>query len=308
MVENRNTYPILANVHITAAAGALTLRATDLDIENTISVDAKIESGGITTLPARTLETIVKKYSKDAEVLFETTGDDHMLVKSGRSRFSLATLPPDSFPDLKSGNFSHTFEMTGWDLAASMSKVAFAISTEETRWYLNGIYMRETPDAELLERITPNLETALGRSLDDADRAILLLAMTGLKQRAKTLVELSDSALFYLRSGPLPMNEAALKILTGDARALLGRLLAALSGLNDWTEAALEAEVNRLAESEGLKLGKVAQPLRAALTDRTCHQVSSRWPRSSAGTRLYAGSAKLPAPLKGCWQTIDPVP
>jgi glutamyl-tRNA synthetase len=131
---------------------------------------------------------------------------------------------------------------------------------------LNGIYMRETPDAELLERITPNLETALSRSLVDADRAILLLAMTGLKQRAKTLVELADSALFYLRSGPLPINEAAQKILTGDARALLGRLLAALSGLNDWTEAVLEAEVNRLAEAEGLKLGKVAQPLRAALT------------------------------------------
>ena len=74
---------------------------------------------------------------------------------------------------------------------------------------LNGIYMRETPDAELLERITPNLETALERSLVDADRAILLLAMTGLKQRAKTLVELADSALFYLRSGPLPFNEAA---------------------------------------------------------------------------------------------------
>ncbi|WP_225766538.1 glutamate--tRNA ligase [Inquilinus sp. Marseille-Q2685] len=131
---------------------------------------------------------------------------------------------------------------------------------------LNGIYMRETPDAELLERITANLETALGRSLDDADRAILLLAMTGLKQRAKTLVELADSALFYLRSGPLPINEAAQKILTDDARALLGRLLAALSSLNDWTEAALEAEVNRFAEAEGLKLGKVAQPLRAALT------------------------------------------
>lgn len=131
---------------------------------------------------------------------------------------------------------------------------------------LNGIYMRETPDAELLERITPNLETALGRSLDDADRAILLLAMTGLKQRAKTLVELADSALFYLRSGPLPINDAGQKILTDDARALLGRLLAALSGLNDWTEAVLEAEVNRFAEAEGLKLGKVAQPLRAALT------------------------------------------
>ncbi|MFE0755329.1 glutamate--tRNA ligase [Inquilinus sp. NPDC058860] len=131
---------------------------------------------------------------------------------------------------------------------------------------LNGIYMRETPDAELLERITPNLEAALGRSLDDADRAILLLAMNGLKQRAKTLVELADSALFYLRAGPLPINEAAQKILTDDARALLGRLLVALSGLNDWTEAALEAEVNRVAEAEGLKLGKVAQPLRAALT------------------------------------------
>jgi glutamyl-tRNA synthetase len=131
---------------------------------------------------------------------------------------------------------------------------------------LNGIYMRETPDSELLERITPTLETALGRSLDDADRGILLLGLNGLKQRAKTLVELADSALFYLRAGPLPLNEGALKILTAEAKTLLGRVLAALSGLNDWTEAALEAEVARIAEAEGLKLGKVAQPLRAALT------------------------------------------
>jgi glutamyl-tRNA synthetase len=131
---------------------------------------------------------------------------------------------------------------------------------------LNGIYMRDTPDSELLERITPTLETALGRSLDDADRGILLLGLNGLKQRAKTLVELADSALFYLRAGPLPLNEGALKILTAEAKTLLGRVLAALSGLNDWTEAVLEAEVARIAEAEGLKLGKVAQPLRAALT------------------------------------------
>jgi len=131
---------------------------------------------------------------------------------------------------------------------------------------LNGIYMRETPDKELLERVTPNIETALGRSLDDADRAILLLGMNGLKQRAKTLVELADSALFYLRPGPQPLNEAAQKILTDEARALLGRLLPALSGMAEWTEAALEGEIGRFAEAEGLKLGKVAQPLRAALT------------------------------------------
>src|SRR5690606_8367355 len=109
VVERRNTYPILANVLIKAADGHIDLRATDLDIEVTESVPAMVGTPGTTTVPAHTLYEIVRKLADGAEVRLETTGGDQMLLSSGRSRFNLACLSPDSFPDLKSGTFSHSF-------------------------------------------------------------------------------------------------------------------------------------------------------------------------------------------------------
>lgn len=147
VVENRNTYPILANVLIKAEADRVSLRATDLDIEISLSFEAAVENGGQTTVPARTLSDILRKMDKGAEVLFEVTDDAHAIVKSGRSRFSLATLSPDSFPDLKQGNFARNFDMPAADLRKIIAKTSFAISTEETRYYLNGIYLH-APDVK----------------------------------------------------------------------------------------------------------------------------------------------------------------
>jgi DNA polymerase-3 subunit beta len=141
VVERRNTYPILANVLLKAGDGKLDLRATDLDIEVTESVPAMVGTAGTTSVPAHTLYEIVRKLADGAEVRLETEGGEQMLLTSGRSRFHLACLSPDSFPDLKSGSFSHSFSMPAAALRELIERTQFAISSEETRYYLNGIYL-----------------------------------------------------------------------------------------------------------------------------------------------------------------------
>jgi DNA polymerase-3 subunit beta len=141
VVERRNTYPILANVLLKAGDGGIDLRATDLDIEVTEKVPAMVGTAGTTTVPAHTLYEIVRKLADGAEVKLETTGGDQMLLSSGRSRFNLACLSPDSFPDLKSGAFTHSFSISAALLRELIERTQFAISNEETRYYLNGIYI-----------------------------------------------------------------------------------------------------------------------------------------------------------------------
>jgi glutamyl-tRNA synthetase len=129
---------------------------------------------------------------------------------------------------------------------------------------LNGHYIREADNARLLALIVPRLERALARTLDETDRARLRAALTGLKPRAKTLVELADQARFYVEKRPVPLDEKARAALTAEARALIAALMAHLARL-DWQAPALEEAVRAFAEERGIKLGAVAQPLRAAL-------------------------------------------
>jgi DNA polymerase-3 subunit beta len=140
VVERRNTYPILANVLFKAGDDKVELRATDLDIEVTESLPAMVGTPGTTTVPAHTLYEIVRKLSDGAEVRLETDGGEQMTLTSGRSRFNLQCLSPDSFPDLKSGSFGHEFSIAAAALRELIERTQFAISNEETRYYLNGIY------------------------------------------------------------------------------------------------------------------------------------------------------------------------
>jgi glutamyl-tRNA synthetase len=139
---------------------------------------------------------------------------------------------------------------------------------------LNGHYIRATDDAELiatLEQLLPHIAGGqdLASRMTPALRAKLLVAMPGLKERAKTLIELFDASRFLWASRPLDINEAAKAVLTPEAKAVIGALLPELEAVTDWNAAAIEAVVRPFAERAGLKLGAVAQPLRAALTGRT---------------------------------------
>jgi glutamyl-tRNA synthetase len=132
---------------------------------------------------------------------------------------------------------------------------------------LNGHYIRATSDARLAALIAPRIEQSLGRPLDAAARARLEAAMPGLKPRAKTLVELAEIAHFYVAARPIPADDKAKAILR-PAAPLLAELATALGDL-PWDAVSLEAAVRQFAETRGLKLGEVAQPLRAALTGST---------------------------------------
>jgi glutamyl-tRNA synthetase len=134
---------------------------------------------------------------------------------------------------------------------------------------LNAHYMRLADDFRLLGLIAPRLEADLGRSLTDAERDLLTRAMNGLKQRARTVVDLAQSARFYVAPQPLSYDEKASALLDEKGRNLLKELAVAFAAEPEFTAAALESQVRAFAESRGEKLGKVAQPLRAALTGST---------------------------------------
>jgi DNA polymerase-3 subunit beta len=142
VVERRNTIPILANVHVRADRSKLSLKATDLDLEVTDTIAAEVGPGGSTTVPAHMFFEIVRKLPEGSQVILEAAGDRAVLaIRAGRSRFTLQTLPESDFPDLAAGEMTHKFSLAAADLKRLIDKTQFAISTEETRYYLNGIYL-----------------------------------------------------------------------------------------------------------------------------------------------------------------------
>ena len=142
VVERRNTIPILGNVLMRAEKSALNLKATDLDLEVIETIAAEVAPGGSTTVPAHMFYEIVRKLPEGSQVVLEASGDRAMMViRAGRSRFTLQTLPESDFPDLAAGDMTHKFKIPANELKRLLDKTHFAISTEETRYYLNGIYL-----------------------------------------------------------------------------------------------------------------------------------------------------------------------
>ncbi|MBC2884078.1 DNA polymerase III subunit beta [Ochrobactrum sp. CM-21-5] len=141
VVERRNTIPILSNVLLQAEGASLALKATDLDLEVNEATVAMVEQAGATTVPAHLLYDIVRKLPDGAEVMLSTNPDGgSMSVISGKSSFRLQCLPQTDFPELTAGAFTHSFRIEAQALKRLIDRTQFAISTEETRYYLNGIF------------------------------------------------------------------------------------------------------------------------------------------------------------------------
>ncbi|WP_440979049.1 DNA polymerase III subunit beta [Sphingomonas pseudosanguinis] len=146
VVERRNTIPILSNVLLEATAeGQLRMMATDLDLQINDSVMAAVDQPGSTTVSAHTLFDIARKLPEGAQVQL-TAAEGRMTIVAGRARFSLGTLPRDDFPVIAEGELPTQFELSVELLKQIIDKTRFAISTEETRYYLNGIFLHVAED------------------------------------------------------------------------------------------------------------------------------------------------------------------
>ncbi len=142
IVEKRNTIPVLSNIRIEAQEGEINLKATDMDVEITEIIDAKVSETGTTTAPAHMLYDIVRKLSEGSQV--EITFPDkngQLTISSGRSSFSLSCIGAEDFPLISGDKLPISFEMKTEDLKDVIDRTKFAISTEETRYYLNGIFI-----------------------------------------------------------------------------------------------------------------------------------------------------------------------
>jgi DNA polymerase-3 subunit beta len=141
VVEKRNTIPILSNVKIEGKGKTLFLNATDMDLHFIETINATVTQPGATTISALTLYDIVKKIPEGSQISIEQDEDEGIVtLRSGRSKFSLASLSVDSFPSLINDDFSHSFTVSTNDMKALLDHTKFAISLEETRHYLTGIY------------------------------------------------------------------------------------------------------------------------------------------------------------------------
>ncbi len=154
VVERRNTIPILSNVLVQAQGQTIKLTATDLDVEIVETIAAEVKREGAVTVSAHMLYDIVRKLPDGAQLELDQSGDGgRVQVTAGKSRFALQALPAADFPDLARGEFGNSFEVPAADLRQLIERVRFAISTEETRYYLNGIYLHDVAEGPSLRAV-----------------------------------------------------------------------------------------------------------------------------------------------------------
>jgi DNA polymerase III subunit beta len=233
VVERRNTIPILSNVQLRvdedyeSGRRSFLLSATDMDIEIVESVAGQIDRPGRTTAPAHTLYDIVRKLQEGAQISVETTstqgGGAGLLVRSGRSTFTLACLPPEDYPVLTGGDLAHNFTLSATELRNLIDRTRFAISTEETRYYLNGIYLHTTKNEEV-----PVLR-AVATDGHRLARFEMVMpegagAMPGIIIPRKTVIELRKLVDEYEEEVQVSLSETKIRFQVGEA-ALTSKLI-----------------------------------------------------------------------------------
>jgi DNA polymerase III subunit beta len=233
VVERRNTIPILSNAMLRADAvdepgrGTLLLSATDMDLEIVEGVTVEIERPGRTTAPAHTLYDIVRKLHGGAQISVEATstlaGGSGLVLRSGRSTFTLACLPPEDYPVLTGGELPYNFTLSATELRGLIDRTRFAISTEETRYYLNGVYLHTTKSEEV-----PVLRAVAtdGHRLARLEMVMPEGAggMPGVIIPRKTIIELRKLADEYNEEIQVSLNESKIRF-TVDQATLTSKLI-----------------------------------------------------------------------------------
>ena len=189
VVEKRNTIPILANVLIEAKENTLSLAATDMEIAELQNISCKVEQDGSITTPAHVLHDIVRKLPDSSLIELESTEGKKLEIKTDKISFSLMCLNPKDFPDIHSGDFPEGFEIEASKLAKLIDKTLFSVSTEETRYYLNGIYLHSVKaDEEEVFRVVATDGHRLSRL--STELPVNAKNLTGVIIPRKTVIEL----------------------------------------------------------------------------------------------------------------------
>lgn len=210
VVERRTTIPILSNVLLRAGNGKLSLKATDLEREVIEDVAASVSAPGAVTVPAHMLHDIVRKLPDGAEIEIKRDAEkERLTITAGQSRFALQSLGPEDFPDIAAGDLAHTFELGAADLKRLIEKTRFAISTEETRYYLNGIFLHvaETAGARKLRAVATDGHRLAQVELPRPEGAD---GMPGVIIPRKTVHELHR--LIEVSSAPVKIGVSASKV------------------------------------------------------------------------------------------------
>ena len=213
IVERRNTVPILSNVLLEADGGGLTLRATDLDIEIATRIAAEVEEPGSITVQAGRLHDVVGKIG-DGLIFLEAAGEmaSEVKIAAGRARFALQALPASDFPSLAAGDLPHAFALPADLLGAAIDAVALAISTEETRYYLNGIFVHVDEFGRLVFVASDGHRLSLLRR----DLPEGAAAMPGIIVPRKTVLELSRICRGEPREARIQVSDAKIRVEIGD--------------------------------------------------------------------------------------------
>lgn len=223
VVERRNTIPILANVLVEAKDGMLSLNATDMDISIVEKTVAEVSSPGSITAPAHTLYDIVRKLPEGAQVDLDASGGgDRLVLSSGRSRFTLQTLPTEDFPVMTGGDMPHSFDLDSGAMRTLIDRTRFAISTEETRYYLNGIYVHAVTEGDPKLRAVATDGHRLARVEIDLPQGAE--TMPGVIIPRKTVAELRK--LIEETDGAITISLSETKIRFGfDGAVLISKLI-----------------------------------------------------------------------------------
>lgn len=224
IIERRNTIPILGNVLLTTKKdNSVELRSTDLDLELTLSFEANVIEPGTTSVQAGLLNDIVRKMSDKTEVTFQLDGGEGLAtVSAGRSKFKLQSLPAVDFPDLTVGTFTHSFQIDPAKLKWMLSRTQFAISTEETRYYLNGIFFHSIEsDGGLKLRAVATDGHRLARA--DIEAPAGAAGMPGIIIPRKTVSEL-DKLLTGAKEVSVSVNSSKIKFVV-DGMAMVSKLI-----------------------------------------------------------------------------------
>ncbi|MEO0982283.1 MAG: DNA polymerase III subunit beta [Pseudomonadota bacterium] len=219
VVERRNTIPILSNVLMRAEDGALTFTATDLDIEAVDTADAKVERPGAATAPAQTLFDVVRKLPDGSEVEMELQGENQRLaIRAGRSNFALPTLPASDFQTMTGDADGDAFRIDPADFRRLIDKTRFAISTEETRYYLNGVYLHaaESDGSKMLRAVATDGHRLALAEIEAPPGADNLIGVIVPRKAVGEIRRLIDTA-----QEPVEVEVSETKIVVRSGRAVL---------------------------------------------------------------------------------------